>query len=120
MGIYNNKLMLQISQIIKRCNEDLKKDTIQTRDSYYQIKAFHYDSIEKLVRRVAEEEQEMMPAEDVKPVVHAHWIRHDGNEKYDECSNCHCAYNSCGWEAYGYYCPHCGAKMDEGATNEAD
>ena len=56
---------------------------------------------------------EMIPAEDVKPVVHAHWIRHDGNEKYDECSNCHCAYNSCGWEAYGYYCPHCGAKMDE-------
>lgn len=49
-----------------------------------------------------------------RPVSHAHWIRHDGNEKYDECSNCHCAYNSCGWEAYGYYCPHChcGAKMD--------
>lgn len=48
------------------------------------------------------------------PLGHAHWIRHDGNEKYDECSNCHCAYNLCGWEAYGYYCPHCGAKMDGG------
>ena len=58
MGIYNNKLIFQISQIIKRCNEDLKKDTIQTRDSYYQIKAFHYDSIEKLVRRAAEEEEQ--------------------------------------------------------------
>ena len=58
MGIYNNKLMFQISQIIKRCNEDLKKDTIQTRDSYYQIKAFHYDNIEKLVRKAAEEEEQ--------------------------------------------------------------
>jgi len=58
MGIYNNKLIFQISQIIKRCNEDLEKDTIQTRDSYYQIKAFHYDSIEKLVRKAATEEEQ--------------------------------------------------------------
>lgn len=64
------------------------------------------------------------PQADVAPVIHAHWIRkrmlsHDG-ELY--CSNCE-------WTpeviAVGgttvhdlqladvYYCPHCGAKMDE-------
>ena len=52
-----------------------------------------------------------MPKEDVKPVVHAHWIK----SNYDnvdgtiyECSNC----NTVMFNAWNY-CPHCGAKMEE-------
>ena len=52
-----------------------------------------------------------MPKKDVKPVVHAHWIK----SNYDnvdgtiyECSNC----NTVMFNAWNY-CPHCGAKMDE-------
>lgn len=44
-------LIRQIESIIKRCDEDLKNDTIQTRDSYNQIKAFHYDAIRKTVEK---------------------------------------------------------------------
>ena len=59
-----------------------------------------------------------MPAEDVAPIIHAHWIGveydgyADGNPVYDvfECSNCD-------GEHFGEedtltaYCPYCGAKM---------
>ena len=51
------------------------------------------------------------PGEDVRPVVHAHWIK----SNYDnidgtiyKCSNCNTEMFSA-WN----YCPHCGAKMDE-------
>lgn len=52
----------------------------------------------------------------VAPVKHGHWIKHEKTEKsdfYEECSICHCVYNEGGYMAYGYYCPHCGARMDE-------
>ena len=50
------------------------------------------------------------PAEDVVPVIHAHWI--DYGEGV-ECSHCE-------WYAlFGtHYCPNCGAKMDEEKVNE--
>ena len=62
------------------------------------------------------------PAEDVAPVIHAHWIkdkrkmREDG-EIYDYCCS-HCKgeaiesqWGNC--DIFTDYCPRCGAKMDE-------
>lgn len=51
-----------------------------------------------------------MPAADVAPVTHGEWIEDDYG--YNRCS-------VCGWEwdepeAASLYCPHCGAKMEEG------
>jgi hypothetical protein len=50
------------------------------------------------------------PAADVAPVKHGEWIEDDYG--YNRCS-------ACGWEwdeqeAVSLYCPHCGAKMEEG------
>lgn len=42
-------LIRRIRQIIARCDADLKADTIQSRESYEQIKAFHFDAIRKEV-----------------------------------------------------------------------
>lgn len=57
------------------------------------------------------------PAEDVAPVIHAHWIIHKQEEIWMgilvttfECSNCHKTVRDIG---FGRYCPNCGAKMDE-------
>lgn len=59
---------------------------------------------------------EKEPGEDVKPVVHAHWIK----SNYDyvdgtiyKCSNCNTEMFSA-WN----YCPHCGAKMIESQESE--
>ena len=55
-----------------------------------------------------------MPASDVAPVVHGHWIEKSNcRGKYFECS--HCGANENKHTAIkGYYCWRCGAKMDEG------
>lgn len=71
-----------------------------------------FSAAEKGKIRAAVEEE---PGEDVKPVVHAHWIEHRvGN------GNVHCKCSYCGKEvSYPYakkrwkYCIECGAKMDE-------
>lgn len=39
----------RIRQILKRCDEDLEADTNGDRQSYCQIKAFHFDSIRKVM-----------------------------------------------------------------------
>ena len=59
-----------------------------------------------------------MPAADVAPVVHGHWIeQEDGNlDTYYTCSSCKedfdlIAGTPC--ENLYNYCPSCGAKMDE-------
>ena len=55
------------------------------------------------------------PTVDAAPVVHGHWIEHSHLEVGGECS-------VCGWQfqwfenAEARYCPHCGAKMDGGAS----
>lgn len=51
-----------------------------------------------------------LPTADVTPVTHGEWIEDDYG--YNRCS-------SCGWEwdepeSVTPYCPHCGAKMEEG------
>ena len=54
-----------------------------------------------------------MPAADVEPVKHGHWI----NENfYTHCSACGkmAIYDKYGQEFESDYCPHCGAKMDGG------
>ena len=58
------------------------------------------------------------PTEDVAPVVHAHWKEFEdySGAVYPECSRCGLVW----WLDEGtaednemYYCPKCGAKMDE-------
>ena len=51
-----------------------------------------------------------LPTADVAPVTHGEWIEDDYG--YNRCS-------ACGWEwdepeSVSPYCPHCGAKMEEG------
>lgn len=75
------------------------------------------------VQAVAVEDIQNIPAADVAPVRHGHWIRPDvpNTRSYKwQCSECgQIAY----WLHYGNrgnkniickysYCPHCGAKMD--------
>ena len=49
-----------------------------------------------------------LPAEDVAPVRHGRWIELENGDC--KCSLCGCYHHT--WEAYGYYCQHCGARMD--------
>ena len=61
------------------------------------------------------EEIKVIPAADVAPVIHAHWIRQDESFTRFKCSNPECsAENFSGFENY---CPNCGAKMDEEEHN---
>ena len=48
-------------------------------------------------------------------VIHAHWISHDDDGLYHECSNCgvHDYWNTSNVYIMFDYCPDCGAKMDE-------
>lgn len=54
----------------------------------------------------------IVPAADVAPVVHGHWIKRKyGLRKiYYHCSNCHFGLSKIG---HDHYCNYCGAKMDE-------
>ena len=76
-------------------------------------------TVERILNAIDEEE-----AVDAAPIVHAHWEDLDNEPiELDEdgcpvksafCSNCHEWLT--GSEEYackGYYCPNCGAKMDE-------
>lgn len=72
-----------------------------------------FSAAEKGKIRAAIEEE---PGEDIKPVVHAHWVAcEDEYEDEYKCSACGGTQffamtpQDEGWE----YCPHCGAKMDE-------
>ena len=64
---------------------------------------------------------EKEPGEDVKPVVHAHWVTVQPNQRTGRayefvCSNCERAIFTHRQESIdelGYvFCPHCGAKME--------
>ncbi len=62
---------------------------------------------------------QLLPATDVAPVRHGHWIdREDDYGSYVECSLCGDEYSN--WEAdcaKTKFCPGCGARMDGGAGN---
>ena len=92
-----------------------------------------YVDVEKLTQRImgadyihtASEvliEIDCMPKEDVAPVIHAHWKEFEdySGAVYPECSRCGLVW----WLDEGtaednemYYCPKCGAKMDEGGRD---
>ena len=57
------------------------------------------------------------PAADVAPVVHGRWMpfHSDVSGDIQYCSAC-----EIGFGAKMDYCPHCGAKMDGGDSDEAD
>lgn len=59
----------------------------------------------------------IMAIEEVEPVefVHAHWISHDDDGVYHECSNCgvHDYWNTSNVYIMFDYCPDCGAIMDK-------
>ena len=57
-----------------------------------------------------------MPAADVAPVMHAHWIRY-ADCGVTNCSNCGWSIEEC-WDSD--YCPNCGAKMDEKEDKHED
>ena len=57
-----------------------------------------------------------MPAADVAPVIHAHWIRYP-DCGVTKCSNCGWCIEEC-WDSD--YCPHCGAQMDEKEDKHED
>lgn len=56
--------------------------------------------------------EDIAPAADVEPVVHAHWERRwaDNRPEGWGCTNPKCGALSC---CKGTFCPNCGAKMDE-------
>ena len=57
-----------------------------------------------------------LPAADVAPVVHAHWVHDETGWYY--CSHCRKCWLVNDTAALGHkYCSKCGAKMDEGASN---
>ena len=53
-------------------------------------------------------EIDRIPAANVAPVRHGRWIELENGDC--KCSLCGCYHHV--WEAYGYYCQHCGARMD--------
>lgn len=57
-----------------------------------------------------------IPAADVAPVVHAHWIRFKERDScyiHMRCSACSAYWSDPSHSDYFRYCPNCGAKMDE-------
>ena len=68
---------------------------------------------------------EAMPAADVAPVVHGHWVEQEdgwGGTYYD-CSICGESWTTIDgtpMQNNMNYCPVCGAKMDGGADHAAD
>ncbi len=76
------------------------------------------------VRRVLND-RNLIPAADVAPVVHGHWVvRFEGPYKRRKCYCSHCGkHNGIGGIVKNQekpYCPNCGAKMDGGVDDEAD
>lgn len=64
------------------------------------------DFLPAIVKRALE----VIPSEDVAPVVHGKWIFNDDWLEY-RCTNCNKAIENI--KKYEYcYCPYCGAKMD--------
>lgn len=66
------------------------------------------DGLSNQIKRSAHRILASLPAADVEPVRHGRWVElEDGDCK---CSLCGCYHHA--WEAHGYYCQHCGARMD--------
>ena len=90
-----------------------REDLIKFLDSLQQPKfpittnGFKFISIIDAIKVVSER-----PTADVKPIVHAHWIK--GIVADITCSNCDFPIYADDKTIHKLaYCPHCGAKMDE-------
>lgn len=96
-------------------DEDEKEDRIKEWQNTYTAEAHHVS--------------ELIPAADVEPVRHGHWIEKNTNK--DGTHNIYC--NECGKyiKAKGHanswyvrhkllYCPNCGAKMDDKEQEHGD
>lgn len=77
--------------------EDIAKTVCEKMD----LSTEEWDEVSEAIERV--------PAADVEPVRHGHWIK-DGSNRH-ECSECHKAKWVWG-NIKMEYCEHCGAKMD--------
>ena len=73
------------------------------------MRGHYYDECEGVT--MASAIVKSVPAADVKPVVHGHWIRQDESFTRYKCSNPECGVEN--YSGFEYYCPNCGAKMDE-------
>ena len=94
--------------------EYIERETIKAAMIRYGFK-----STDMTVTEFVEDE---LPAADVAPVVHGHFV-HDGPRFSGGVDWWHCS--SCGRLASGVetsfcYCPFCGAKMDGGDDGETD
>ena len=56
------------------------------------------------------------PTADVAPVVHGQWKTNSDRPDSLICSVCKCGFDMWKHDPHNY-CPNCGAKMDEGASN---
>ena len=74
---------------------------------YLQLKKDAADAIEALEEKAVSR----IPAADVAPVVHGHWVNETDRINHWHCSNCEYVIGL-KWSEY-HYCPKCGARMDE-------
>lgn len=81
---------------------------LQRMADYAEANGFYYDRevIEFVAATLAG-----IPAADVAPVVHGHWIRQDESFTRYKCSNPECGVED--FSGFENYCPNCGVKMDE-------
>ena len=87
---------------------------------YMEDDNFFTEEVVKAMDTVKRAESETETA-DVQPVVHAHWVVCPSGDVY--CSNCEWSpekgYTVADLQLTDvYYCPHCGARMDEEAEDE--
>ena len=79
-------------------------------------KAKNFDAV-SAVDNILGEIADEVPAADVAPVVHGHWVQKREMVRTIGAKNYTCS--ECGKEAkYGNYCPNCGAKMDEEVNDD--
>ena len=91
-------------EYIKR---DLTMQAIRNIRNTYS-KATNFDAV-SAVDNILGEIADEVPAADVAPVVHGHWVY---GCQCSVCGDGHGPYNA-HHKAYYNYCPNCGAKMDE-------
>ena len=93
-----------------------KSAVIAKIDEFVEINKAHGFPVDIFDMEMLKKRIEQIPAADVAPVVHGHWIRQDESFTRFKCSN-----PKCGAENYGgfeNYCPNCGAKMGEEVNDE--
>ena len=99
-----------------------EKEYIEREAAYKACEAYFsgvcvYDVSASEVINDFEEVIDAVPAADVAPVKHGHWIEQENwvsDDYYYTCSVCGEDYNTIDGSPDYNYCPNCGAKMDGG------